>query len=461
MEEDLKFEGKLNGGRQLAVGERVLVREDLGEINDYEIPFGLSGSMRRRADTFVTIASSSVVSWDGGFIARYTIHEDYGCCAWNNFMFKLEDEQKEEEPEPEIELMEICLKADTPSDEEIEKMISLVNLETFSNMIKARCSMEGWPAKEVNEKVTEDVIKNYLKTWAVNKYRFYKLFGDKLYIEEQVEVKKTQDTYREVVQNLRHKYPLYAGFLDHVSISDIEKNAMSGYSNDLLFEDSRIKKKMKFTKVAALFNDNDFNMDISKMYQDKNMKSIRISIDPCDYLTVSVNKNGWRSCHNFFDGEYRNAGLALLNDRTSLVAYSYSVEDYKYKSYKFEFSWNSKNWRQMIYVSETNSSIIFSLPYPNSSPELEDNVRRILEDRMSSYLDVPNIWRKTGTQSVAQIRIERSDYCYMYNDIGRNGCKYVVNKHDKQKGAEIYTGADELRGIITDEIIEGSTSEIW
>ena len=459
MEEDLKYEGKLIGGRQLAVGERVLVK-DLRAIGN-EVPFGTCGDMIARSGEYVTITKSQITDWDGACIAYYNIAEDYGMNSWNNFMFELEDEQKEEETEPEIELMDICLKTEAPSDEEIEKMISLVNLETFSNMIKARCSMEGRRADEVNKSITEDVVKNYLKTWAINKYRFYKLFGDKLYIEEQVEVKKTQAVYREAVNDLRHKYPLYAGFLDHVSIADIEKNAMSGYSNDLLYEDSRIKKKMKFTKVAALFKDNDFNMDISKMYQDKNMKSVRISIDPCDYLTVSVNKNGWRSCHNFYDGEYRNAGLALLNDRTSLVAYSYSVEDYKYNSYKFEFSWNSKNWRQMVYVSETNSSIVFSLPYPNSSPELEDNVRRILEDRMSSYLAVPNIWRKTGTQSVAQIRIERSSCCYMYNDIGRSGCRYVVNKHDKQKGAEIYTGADELRGIITDEFIECGTSDIW
>lgn len=441
---------------ELNIGDKVKVRENLDEVDGSIVDqVGLSWSMKERQGSIATIMRKDFNSHIDKYV--YKIAEDGGCWTWVIDYFEVK--KTEEKPKEEIEKIDIVLDEGTPTDEEIEKMISLVDIKTFVQIIKNRMAYDGNVSdSEINERVTPDLAKQYLRDWAVSKYRFYKLFGNKLCIEKKIEVEKGAEFYRDAVKNIESKFPLYHSFFNSINLGDIANNSLTHHSSDIYFEISKVKEGMKFTRLVAMFKNNDLNMEVSKMYQDKAVKNIRISIDPCDFLTVSINKHNWRSCHNFFDGEWRNAGLTLLHDRTSLVAYSYSKDDFDYGNYPYPFKWNTKSWRQMIYVSEDNSSMIFSLQYPNRSDEVANQTRHIMQEVISKYLDIPNLWKVSSSQS--SYRIDECCSDLMYNDIGRDGCKYCINKHDKKVGTTIYTGA-RVYGIVSGDQLCDEGDCIW
>lgn len=452
MEEEEKLEEI-----ELNIGDKVKVKEDLESVErSISNGVGINETMTNLEGKIVTIDDKCFNDSINRYI--YRLVEDNNCYAWVVDYFEVE-KPKEEESKEEIEIIDICLKEETPTDEEIEEMISLVDINTFIQIIKNRIDYDGNVSdSEINEYITVDNAKRYLRNWAKSKYRFYKLFGKKLWTEHKIEVEKDEEFYIKAVNDLKAKFPLYYSFFNTISSGDVANNKLTHSSSDQYFGIPKVKEGMKFTKLVAMFKNNDLNMEVSKMYQDKAVKNIRISIDPCDFLTVSINKHNWRSCHNFFDGEWRNAGLTLLHDKTSLVAYSYSRDDFDYCNYKYPFKWNTKSWRQMIYISENNSSMIFSLQYPNRSDEVAKATRNIIEKLLSDYLDVPNVWKISGSQSSYHI-----DECcsnLMYNDIGRDGCKYCINKHDRNVGTTIYTGAS-VYGIVSDDAIEDGESDIW
>lgn len=359
----------------------------------------------------------------------YSLNGYYFDESWLEPLEPLEQSKKEEKVEIKLE--------ETPTKEDIEEMISKVDVNTFLKIIRARVLCEDNPAKEV----TKAKINKYLKKWAESKFRFYKLFGRNLKIKRQIELEKDNRFYEEHLCLIKSKFPLYRTVLDNIYLEDIKNNKMTRNSAHYLFDDEKIKEGMKFTKLIALFKNNDLNMEVSKIYQDKSIKEINISIDPCDYLTVSINKI-WRSCHNFINGEWRNAGLSLMIDNTSMVSYTSSGE----VTYNFEdeiFKWNNKTWRQMIYLSETNSQLIFSLQYPYRSEEISRCSRNLIEDKLSEYLKIPNKWKVL--QSKDNIYVDCSDL--MYNDIGRDGCKYVINKYDINMNCNIKTGSKDIPKI--------------
>lgn len=343
-------------------------------------------------------------------------------------------EDIKEEIETNIEeLIKIKLE-ETPTDEDLEKMLNLVDTNTILKIFKARMKTDGF-SSEVLKEVNKNKINRYLKRWAKAKYRFYKLFGNKLKISTEIECEKDDVWFREKIKEIKMDYPLYKPIIKQIYIGDIRRNNMTFNSNTDFFQCEKVKPGMKFTRMMALYNNNDLNMAISKLYQDKSMKEVIISIDPLDYLTVSINKS-WRSCHNFIDGEWRNAGLSLMMDKTSMVAYT-TANDTIYNFDGIEFKANNKTWRQMLYLSETNSQIVASLQYPYQNEQLTKTARTLLEDTLANYLKVPNKWKVNENGS----NIDLSSADTMYNDIGRNGCKYIINKYDKNKQTKLKTGS--------------------
>ena len=113
----------------------------------------------------------------------------------------------------------------------------------------------------------------------------------------------------------------------------------------------------------------------------------------------------------------------------------------------------------MIYISEDNSSMIFSLQYPHSSDAISKAVREFIEKQYSDYLKVPNKWKVYNDYTSANINIECSDL--MYDDATRCGCKYLVNKHDIKTETTINTGTNKVKCIVSDEEVCCEDCEIW
>lgn len=389
----------------------------------------------------------------------FRIAEDEGCIWYSEQQIEFKPEDKKEEED----IPKIVFKQDhKPTEKELNEMISKVNIDIFTKVIKSRLyeemhSTERDELKNYNRAWAKD----YLKEWARSKYRFYKLFGDKLTIDEEIEVDLDEHFFRTQIEEVKAKCPLYSIVLEGIGLSCIVENKMKKCEcNHRLFEDTRVKTGMKFTKFISLFENKDLEMEVSKIYQTKGKTTLHISIDPVDYLTVSVNNSGWRSCHNFFNGEYKTAGLSYMFDETSLVAFT-STKEVEYNT-QFPFKWNTKNWRQMVYISKESSSMAFSRQYPHNSEKVEKSVRHILEEIVSDFYGAENKWKLYSRQQKANISVDRGSCTLIYNDIGHGtNHKVVRNKQDANFKVyeDIIIGAD-VRSFRDDNVLDGG-QDLW
>jgi hypothetical protein len=389
--------------------------------------------------------------------------------ALRNFGGIVNDDQLEITEDPKLKLKE----TDIPKASDIREMIAQVDIKTFKNIIKTRLSYDlrwmddeddaDYTIEDVNEQITNEVCRKYLKEWAKSKYHWYRLLGRKLKIEEEREIEKDSTYFRQKASDLMDEFPFYKYYINSISLDCLKENKLlKGRFPEEWAGDKRIKEGMKFTKLMALHNNNDLNMEISKMYQEKGTQKLVISIDPVDFLTTSINKSGWRSCHNFFDGEWRHATLAYMFDSSSAVAYVYDKE-VEYME-KFRFTTNSKKWRQMIYWDGKNSATVFSRQYPYDSDTISDRIRAIFEENYCKLHEgLNNNWFKYSSCERANMIVE--DDGYVYNDIENGfGHKAIINKQDKDinKTNEIHIGVSKYNNIITGkEHEDDSGHSIW
>jgi len=357
-----------------------------------------------------------------------------------------------------------------PSEKEINKMISLVDLSTFCKIIQNRLKLESedhFCSNSNDRPKTKDIgtiinnwAKEYLVDWAKAKYRFYKMFGDKLMIEKEVECMPCPNEASVLKNMLKSNFPLYAPILEGIAERIILENRMDAGRYSSYFNSVRDINKMTFTKFMSLYQNPELDTEISKMYQTKGKTKFTISINPIDYLTVSINKSGWKSCHNFFDGCYSTAGLSLMFDKTSLVGFS-SRGLVEYNEYYKKFNWNNKMWREMIYVSENNSATVFSRQYPFTDDKYSKALRQLYEDQFSSYFGVSNKWVITKDNN-KYIDVQE-DCDLLYNDV-KNGYNYtaVINKQDNKKDkVNCYIGK-QISTLSNKEVdIEEGESCIW
>lgn len=377
-----------------------------------------------------------------------------------NGKFKYELEEIKEEKLDEQEKIDFNIKY-TPTDEQINEMISKVDIQTFKKIICERLyDTQGYTPQKISANITDERCKEYLKRWAENKYHWYKLFGDNLKLEVEIEVKKDIISVKQKMQEIKEMFPLYYQIFECLDYKDVMNNQLN-YIQDWWKKDKRVKRGMKFTQLIALYNNEELNMEVSKIYQEKGKKKICISIEPADYLTVSINKSGWRSCHNFFNGDWSQAPLGYMFDCSSAVSYMYDkIVDFDEGKYKYKI--NSKQWRQMIYWNGRTSAIVFSRQYPFDSDEISQKIRELMEDAMSKVYNAPNKWRLFSHENNANVSVEKGNY--IYNDV-KNGFahKVVRNKFDKSFEREIiWIGAERYYGIMSNyEVGEDSGNDIW
>lgn len=350
-----------------------------------------------------------------------------------------------------------------PNDEEIEKMISLVKIDTFTKIIKNRLYQE---MPSADRKHLEDYgrkwAKEYLKRWARAKYRFYKIFGDKLTVTKEVEVKPDKNTIKNKWDEIINEFPLLRYSLSNIPTDWIREDTI--YANGSYFFDSKeVKSGMNFTKFITLFENKKLDIAVSKLYQDLGKTKLHLSIDPIDYLTVSINKSGWQSCHHFFDGCYRNAGLSYMFDYCTFVSFT-SNKDTTYTNCNMPFTWNSKGWRQMVYSARKSSATVFSRQYPYNSDELSKYVRETYEELVCKYFNCESKWKVFQSEMSADVDVFRTDDVEnLYNDVKEGyGHKVVKNKADIRYDEEIGIPIGSEYGAFNrDYTVYGGEDYLW
>ena len=383
------------------------------------------------------------------------------CLEASGFLVDKKEEKINEEENKES-LVDLSNKLEEPTEEEINKMLNLVDIKTFTSILKNRLFSETSTSYKslIVETLNEDFIKNYLITWAKNKYRFFKMFGDKLSINKDIKIEASSDMAYQELATIGELFPMYRPILSKVhSDAVIENKITKGSLSSIFFEDKKVKEGMKFTKFISLYGNKELDMELSKLYQNLGKCNITISIDPIDYLTVSLNKSGWKSCHNFFDGCYRNATLSYMFDETSLV--SYSAGDKVRYSFEIPFEWNSKKWRQMIYVSKDSSATAFSRQYPNSNEQITKEVRNFFEEVFCEYFKVENKWKVYNHVSNGSVIVE--NHSLVYNDIKNDyPHKLIKNVNDfKYNLADRIDIGNGVKYLNSDKCVTGGDNRIW
>lgn len=349
-----------------------------------------------------------------------------------------------------------------PTEEEIKEMIDLVDIDTFNKVIKNRLIKEiSSSDKEKLGKINRRWAKEYLREWAISKYKFFRIFGNKLSVSQEVEVEPNKHSIGIMVGELKEKFPLYSSIFSYISKDAfVTKKVSKGNFAEHFFNDKRVKSGMSITKFFSLYGNKELDIEISKIYQDMGKNTIYLSIDPIDYLTVSINASGWESCHHFLKGCYRNAGLSYMVDKTSFMAFA-SRNNIKYP-FNFPYEWNTKNWRQMIYMSEKDSTTVFSRQYPYDSDELSKKVRTLFEKLISEYFNTTNKWKLYSNHSNAKVTVDKGRGCLVYNDVGSGyNHKVIRAKDDKEfdKSITIYIGG-KVKVLFGTEIINNAEADL-
>ena len=263
----------------------------------------------------------------------------------------------------------------------VDLMLSLVDRAKFENTLMRLAS------ESFNSKVD---LSWHLRQWATNKQHLFKLLGNKLKVEKEVECALTKsaimEAYREFsreVLEYNQKYVIAANFLMGLEVDEIANNILSS-SHSYFGVD--FKPGAKISRILAKLVHKDYVHDIQTKYSMflqklKAKGKAVVSIDPVDYITMSENKSGWRSCHAL-DGEYRTGTLAYMVDRPTMIAYVKTSEDVFIGDDCLPFS--NKTWRQVVVTNPESGFSIQGRQYPANMINNETAITNLMIECFSA-----------------------------------------------------------------------------
>jgi len=213
------------------------------------------------------------------------------------------------------------------------------------------------------------------------------------------------------------------------NISKEEAERLNNYDSNI-----RAREGQKTTRVInklltslGINKHNDYNRKYAS-YSDalspiKIKRHTCISLNPIDFLLMS-NGNSWTSCHRINGGEYCSGTISYLLDKVSFVFYTV---DAKYDGDRIEKE--PKINRQIFCYGE--DKLLQSRLYPSKldygGEELYTSIRNIVQEIISTCLDIPNLWVKASSRieqlvKDAPFSTHYADYFYNSN------CTLTIHK---------------------------------
>jgi len=273
--------------------------------------------------------------------------------------------------------------------------------------------------------------------WSEGKKDIFDLLGG-LTIEKQFSGELTDDAVRQLFQQFRYENDYFGyhvnNFMSELTGEEIKSNKcikhrsyMEGYKIgqklskylNTIIEDvpnfREIKEKFKSKREY-------FSIKFSMFLQSLKFEGIMvISIDPLDYLTMSLNQAGWHSCHDQ-NGCHRAGMLAYMVDKHSVIMYVKSIKDVEYELNGVKFVHNSKKWRQVSYVDIDTLSTIFSRQYPADNENACKVAREMMSGQFSKFMGIEDKCTITDNNDriydmVKDYDRESHEYILHYNDI--------------------------------------------
>lgn len=304
-----------------------------------------------------------------------------------------------------------------------EKYIPMLKKVDIPNFTKAIAVFSNLKLNEISD----DVIKDYLHTWAKNKYFLFKFLGNNLTKNEKVFLKKDDEDKKNQIRILKEKYAYALFWIDEFSYFKENKIIMSDLNHYLksTIRDLFMEEPKDGISITNFFKNwlkapEELVTDLAKLWegQDGDYYNYTISIDPIDYMFASETPFEWSSCYSIHKAEneetHADGCLAAMLDGAHAISYTWKNEG-KYAINKFEFkNIKYKHLRQWIVFSKDLLKLYFCRLYPESRRDgdnaYERTLRLVVERMVSEYLGIKDNWVKTDEVRGNIIRVKPYGY---------------------------------------------------
>lgn len=309
--------------------------------------------------------------------------------------------------------------------------------------------------------IPKDSIFHWLRTWETNKqYLFEHLFKGSFTMTKEIKYSDDMDKLSQIRQfeELSMEYNgLWNNIINYLPDTNIYSKDIfvPSYIADNYFpvDVQKVKAGTKiyraFTKLIEELPAEDLRDTLSEQLNNltkqqsialqninKTSSKVTLSIHPLDFLTLSNNNCGWRSCvclSKDKPGDYSLGTVEMMNSPYAIVAYIENTTK-EYHPTDEEWTWNNKQWRELFLVHPKFVCGIKGYPYEHVSLE------QAILDWIAAEIDYP---------------YDTSAFCYendfpydfstnfMYNDLECNEfIGYLSNEPHPYDtidyGAEVY-----------------------
>ena len=277
--------------------------------------------------------------------------------------------------------------------------------------------------------VNEVDIYKALKYWNKNKRKMFKALGRNLRVKVPVDIPCDAKLFSMTLQEIyippfgyapegKENHPFISDFEEYITkkcLQGVTSVIKQGIIKDQLtnmfrydnFKDGTLNKDIVFTRQGKrlkipegtkimkairkmlifigylnmeLFE--SFRNEISNLTTSKHIKAnLVFSIHPIDFLTMSDNSLGWRSCMSWMQGGgYSTGPLEMMNSNMVIVAYLESNKQFQFNMHNIP----NKSWRTLLYVHKNILLAGKAYPYINEKITLKtlDIMREMLYNNL-------------------------------------------------------------------------------
>lgn len=282
-------------------------------------------------------------------------------------------------------------------------------------------------------------LDTFLEDWAKNNKRLFHLLGGNLSIKVPYNYEPSQmEIFREREFIFNKHIHFFHNIARLCSPTLIPFFYQSHFVLDELSDDVKYKKpssdkelvlpkKMKtiraIQKLLKYIGANEevmeefeqIRIEVSMITNAKTKSNLVLSIHPLDFITMSHNNSGWRSCFSWVNGEFQVSSVEMMNSNNVLIAYLENTKDIfnfsteKHKGTGEEWEWNNKRWRSMVVF--TNEIILAGKGYPYINDNLSKfivsvvrdlagkNLNRYYQYGVEEYQDCKHIYSRNGVEN--------------------------------------------------------------
>jgi hypothetical protein len=309
----------------------------------------------------------------------------------------------EEEKKKRAEELEATLQ-----DEVIQEMISKVDTSNMKRILSASLKLN---AKQITG------IDDIVKEWAIAKKDLYLLLNRNLKITVEKEMDLNTNEKILMFNELTRQFPgeLYLG-ITSTEKENLVQNRINPRCSMFDFVSDRIPDVSPGISLTSfmhkVFNNKELDTALSKFFESTKTKGyITISIDPVDYMLMSMNNSGWHSCQSLCKsksgihiGEYSAGVFSYMCDKTSLIAFRHTKnEPENIIVNRTKIKGLNKNWRQMIYVNLEHKFFVCSREYPQRNELAAKFVREEVEELISKRYGIENNWKVSSDKDLEDV----------------------------------------------------------